>query len=146
VRTTERRLTDFELRAELNRHYFHQHGELPPPGYWLGDTEYLDEVRRNREWRDRIRAARFAALNEKRAAEPKPDREPKLRKASGGSDQSVVQMVRAHGRLTAAQAAEHLNITPGAAQVRLWRAAKKGMLTVTKSGGSNTYDLPAKGE
>lgn len=134
-----RRLSDFELRAEMNRAYIAEHGHEPERPFWLGDAEYLEEVRAAQARRRALDAARFAELKAKRAVEPLPADAP-LRKTTGGGTQSAVQMIRAHGPLSAAQLAEHLRISPAAAQVRLWRATLAGALR--RGEQPHTYALP----
>jgi hypothetical protein len=58
-----RNLSHFELRAELNRGYFAEHGCYPAPGFWLGDAEYLAEVRANQAARAAEQARRRAEKN-----------------------------------------------------------------------------------
>ena len=145
-----RRLSDFELRAELNRHYMAEHGHAPERPFWLGDAEYLAEVRAAQQRRAEGEATRLAALRAATAERVTKLREehppePKLRKATGGGEQSVITMIRAHGPLSAADAAEHLGVSRGAAQVRMWRAALAGKLVIETDGRNKRYALPAGG-
>ena len=64
-----RKLSDFELRAALNRDYCAQHGHPPTAPFWLGDAEYLAELAESRRRRESFEAAqaetRIARMKER---------------------------------------------------------------------------------